>query len=380
MQTSEPSRDTLRRLAEFKPARGKVWSLYLNLDPAQFATAQARASEAQSVIDEARRRLKHADGLAHDEKVALREDLESADAYLKDGLDARGAHGVALFVSGPARYFEALKLSTPVRSQVVIGDSPYIEPLAGLTSHARWAVLLVNRRTGRLLTGSRARLEEVEDFRRGARGGEDESAGVESRDQHAVEAEARDHFKQTADLAFRHLKLEPFDRLLLGCQAEICGEVEAKLHSYLRDRLAGRFDVDVENATPDVVRDAALELMDADERRREREALDRMAEGLGARGRAAAGLDEVLAKLVERRVDTLLVDEGFGAAGVACPRCGWVGSNERRCPGDGGPLERKDDIVETAVQMALTQSAEVVVVRHHVDLRGRGGIGAVLRF
>jgi peptide subunit release factor 1 (eRF1) len=380
MQTTEPSRETIRRLAQYRPERGKVWSLYLNLDPSQFATAQARASQARSVIDEGRRRLKRADGLSHDEKVALREDLERADAYLQDGLDARGAHAVALFLSGPANYFEALKLSRPVPSQVVIDDSPFIEPLTGLASRGTWAVLLVNRRTGRLLTGSPARLEELEGFRDDAAGADEGGGGVESRDQHAVDSDVRDHLKQTADLAFRHLQRAPFDRLLLGCQSEICGDVEAKLHSYLRDRLAGRFDVDVENATPDQVRESAADLMEDDERQREREALDRLAGGVGAGGRAAAGLEEVLATLVERRVDTLLVDEGFAAAGVTCPRCGWVGASQTRCPVDGGPLERRDDIVEAAVEMAVTQSADVVKVRHHDDLRERDRIGAVLRF
>jgi hypothetical protein len=380
MQTPEPSRATLRRLAELKPERGKVWSLYLNLDPSVFATAAARASEARSVIDEGRRRLKHADGLTHDEKVALREDLERADAWLRESLDARGAKAVAMFVSGPANYFETLKLTSPVDSQVVIDDSPYIEPLAGIGTASAWAVLLVNRRTGRLLVGSRAGLTEVEDFRQRARGGEDEGAGSEARDQNAIEADVRDHIKRTADLAFRHLQQEPFDRLLVGCQAEICGDVEGRLHSYLRDRMAGRFDVDVENATPAQVREAAGPLMEEDERRRERQALDRLAEGLGAGGRAAAGLDKVLAALVERRVDTLLVDEGFTAPGVVDPRSGWVGASAPRSPVDGGPVERRDDIVETAVELALTQSADVVVVRHHVDLRESERIGAVLRF
>jgi peptide chain release factor subunit 1 len=120
--------------------------------------------------------------------------------------------------------------------------------------------------------------------------------------------------------------------------------------------------------------------MEADERRRERDALDRLAEGVGAGGRAASGLREVLAALVERRVDTLLVDEGFTAGGVLCPSCGWVGESGRRCPVDAGALEPREDILETAVEMAFTQSAEVVIVRHHADLRERDRIGAVLRF
>jgi hypothetical protein len=47
---------------------------------------------------------------------------------------------------------------------------------------------------------------------------------------------------------------------------------------------------------------------------------------------------------------------------------------------DETPLEQRDDIIETAVQLAITQSAEVIPIRHHDDLDGRGSIAAVLRF
>ena len=35
---------------------------------------------------------------------------------------------------------------------------------------------------------------------------------------------------------------------------------------------------------------------------------------------------------------------------------------------------------ERAIEQAITQSADVLVVRHHDDLEQYGGIGAVLRF
>jgi hypothetical protein len=48
---------------------------------------------------------------------------------------------------------------------------------------------------------------------------------------------------------------------------------------------------------------------------------------------------------------------------------------------DDTPLERRDDVVEPAVEIAVCQSAEVLPVRRHDgDLRKRGGIAAVLRF
>src|SRR3954462_3007328 len=43
MQTNQLSPDTLRRLAELRPEEGKVVSIYLNLDPTEFANGAAPA-------------------------------------------------------------------------------------------------------------------------------------------------------------------------------------------------------------------------------------------------------------------------------------------------------------------------------------------------
>ncbi len=251
MQTHELSPSTLRRLAELKLDGTRVISLYLNLDPAEFPTGEARGSEIRSLLDLGERRLKELEGLSHDEKVALRDDLDLAQAFLEDDLfDASGAHGMAVFVAASADLLDAVKLPRPVDSRVVIDDSPYVEPLADLTATGQWAVLLVDRRHGRLLRGTAERLEEDEAFAREVRGESSGGGGVASRDQHAVDAEVKAHIQVVVDTLVRRARRRPFDRLLVGGQSEHWPELESALPADLGDRLAGRFDVGVEDATP----------------------------------------------------------------------------------------------------------------------------------
>jgi len=157
-------------------------------------------------------------------------------------------------------------------------------------------------------------------------------------------------------------------------------DVEKRLHPYLQERIAGRIDVDVENTSPDQVLEAAADRMEEHDRERERQALDRLAERLGTGGRAAAGLDDVLDALNQRKVEILLFEQGLSAPGVVCPQCGWTGAQASSCPVDDSELEERDDIIESAVQLAITQSAEVIAVHHYDDLEGKGSIAAVLRF
>ena len=51
MQVTAPDRDELRRLVEIRLDRPLVLSLYLDLDPTQFATPRARATAVRSLVD-----------------------------------------------------------------------------------------------------------------------------------------------------------------------------------------------------------------------------------------------------------------------------------------------------------------------------------------
>jgi peptide chain release factor subunit 1 len=378
MQTSAPGTEDLRRLAEIRLDRPVVLSLYLNLEPAEFATPPARATAVRSLLDEADRRLREQDGLSHRDRGDLAASLDRARGFLENELSADGAHAVAVFASEPAGLFETVKLPRSVPSRVAIGRSPLVGPLARLARRERWCVALVNRQDARVFRGSPDELREVVTVRDEVHGRHDQGGWSQARYQRSVEKEAADHLRHAAEVLFRHFQRTPFERLLIGGPAETVPDFEAKLHRYLAARLAGRVDVDVENATPDQVLKAARPCMEEVEEERERKALGRLDEG----SRAAAGLANVLPPLNERRVEALLLDERFSEPGTSCPECGWLGAaGEDRCPVDGTRLDQVDDVTEPAIELALQQSAEVLPIRRHPDeLRSRGGIAALLRF
>jgi peptide subunit release factor 1 (eRF1) len=381
MQTDELRGDLLRRLADLRPDGARVLSLFLNLDPSQFGTARARATEINSLLDQAERCVRDGDGLTHEQQGELRKDVERARDFFT-GADFEGAHGFAVFVCGPAGLFEPVKLPRPIDTRACVDDSPLVEPLAELGMRGTWCVLLVNRQVARMLRGSPDRLDELPPIRDEVHRQHDQGGWSQARYQRSVDKEVQDHLKRAADVVLRRFQRSPFQRMLLGGPEEILSDVEQRLHPYVRERVAGRLKVDVANSSADAVREAAAPVMDEVDRAREREALDRLEEGVGAGGRGTAGLDDTIGALNERRVETLLLVEGLSASGVYCRSCGWVGVEElRTCPADGGELERRDDVVESAIELAILQSAEVLVARHHGDeLERRGGIGALLRF
>jgi peptide chain release factor subunit 1 len=350
MQANDITRERLRRLADTRPADGKVISLFINLDPREFATAPARSTEIRSMLDRVSRQVRDDESLTRDERLALRADLERLQAEIANGgLDAKGAHGLAVFTSGPAGLFEVLKLSEPVEHDPVIADTPFIEPLTAIGPAERWCVLLVNRRTARLFCGVSGDLAEIELIRDEVPGQHDQGGWSQANYQRSIDKDAAAHLRHAAEVAFARLKDDLPAGILVGGPQELVNDFENELHPYLRERLAGRLDIDVEHTAVEEVNRAAAPHIEQAGRAKQDAALARLAEEFGAAtGRAASGLDAVSAALEQQRVETLLLDAGFEA--------------------------------EDAIERALAQSAEVHVLRDRPELASHGHIAAILRF
>jgi hypothetical protein len=376
MQVTAPDRDQLRKLAELRLDRPVVLSVYLDLDPTEFATPPARATAVRSLLDEAERKVRERDNLPHEDRMALEGALERTRSFLERQLPTDGAHAVAVFASQPVDLFETLRLPRSVRSRVAIGRSPLVGPLARLERGERWCVALVSRRDARIFRGSPDGLREIEQIHDVVFGQHDRGGWSQARYQRGIEKEKADHLKNTAEALMRHFKRRPFKRLITGGPREVVADFEGKLHGYLRERLAGRIEVDVDTASADQVLAAAQPRLEELDREREAEVLERLGE------RGSWGLGEVLRALNERRVEVLVLDEQFAERGSQCPEDGWLGPpDEARCPVDGTPLVAVEDLTDAAIELALQQSAGLLEVRHNREaFSPHGGIAAVLRF
>jgi peptide chain release factor subunit 1 len=343
-ETLSPSR--LRQLAEVQPDEGRVLSVYMDLDPSEFGIAPARTSLITSLVTDARHQIDALDELSHEEKKALRADVETVrDLLSQPGIADDGTRGVAVFACAPAGLQETIRVPHPLTSKVVVDRTPHVQPLLQVEDEERWCVLLVNKRNARLFLGTPAELEETD---RVEESGHATSASGGWAFERAIQEDVRDHLDHAARVVFDHFKARAFDRLLVGGPQETLGELEAHLHPYVRERLAGHVRLDVENATPEDVRRATEEQVANLQQRREGELIERLREGIGAGRRAAAGREDVRNALQEARVETLLIADGEEAGELA--------------------------------DKALETGADVVIVHHHDDLGALGGVAALLRY
>jgi peptide subunit release factor 1 (eRF1) len=370
----------LRALTDARPERGRVLSVFLNLDPTEFASAPARATAINSVLNEAEHAIGEVDGLEHDELLALREDLERIRAELhRDGLAANGTRGVAIYACGVAGLFEVLQLPRPVQTQAVIERTPFLRPLVQTGHEQNWGVLLVNRRSARLFRGSGGALQETDRIEDDVHRQHMQGGWSQARYQRSVDKEAEDHLKHVADVLFDTHKREPFDALLIGAPEEMVSDMEGLLHPYLQERIKGHVQLDVEHSSPEDVERVAGAAIERQQDAYEKEVLARLDENLGRNLRGSSGFDDVLAALNEFRVEILVVSDGLQEPGARDPLTGML-AREGSGFASGAAGEPVENLVEAAIEKAIEQSAEILVVRDPETLVEHGGIAALLRF
>jgi peptide chain release factor subunit 1 len=381
MRAGTLTRSSLSRLAALPEKGGSVLSIYLDLDPARFPHVRDRRAQLDSLLHDAERRA----GEGVDGQASVRSEIARVRELVsgEEGFSPSWARGLAIFCAGESGPLEVVRLPRAVEPAAVVAGRPFLEPLAGLGAPERWCVLLVSRRAARILVGTRDRLREVagardDVHRRHAQGG-----WSQARYQRGIEREVDDHIRASCALLLERYSRRPFEWLIVGGPSELGERVERGLHPDLRARLAGRLEIGVERTSEGEVRARALPVIERFERQREDAALAALSEGAAPGGRSAAGADEVLALLGERRVRTLMIAESLVIAGWACPRCGWlrVAPDPGVCPADGSAFERRADLVEDAIAAGLAQDADVLVFRHRPrDLAPHGGIAALLRY
>ena len=383
MQANDITRDRLRGLAEARVGDVKVLSLFVNLDPREFATPAARSTEVRSILDRAGRLVREeSERLTHEQKESLRSDLERVASELGNGAGTKGAHGLAIFSASAAGLFEVLRLAEPIDHDPVISDTPYVAPLSLIGPPGYWCVVLVNRRTARLFCGSSDALDEIALIDDGVRNRHDQGGWSQANYQRSVDKDVQDHLKHTAEVVFDRMKRKLPEGLLVGGPAETLADFEGVLHPYLRERLAGRH----RHRRGEQLRRGRAPLRRGAHRGRPRRARRPgprpprrgLRHERPRRHRAVRRPHRHRTSSGSRRCSST---RATAPPGVVCPQCGWLGGKGfSECQADGTPVERRDDIVEVVIERVITQSADVHVLRDRPELASHGHIAAILRF
>lgn len=375
------SQEAIRRLADFRAEEGAVVTVYLDVDGRRWP----RYQECEARVDRmVRQGIDKSGANGHG---GAGEDLRRIEAHVRGGVNRSHVRGLAFFASGPALW-EVFELPVSVRDQLVVNKSPHVRQLETVLDNLeRFAVLLADKQRARMFVFELGELvDKSELFDQLPRHEDDKGELDRDHVRSRVAVAAQQHLRRAAQVAFEVYKQRRFDHLIIGAPDEIANELERELHSYLRDRIGARISVPIGASEAEICQ-AALEVEEGVERGKEAALVERLRSATGAGTgsdkvgpRGQVGLGPVLAALAERRVDTLIVSDGYEAPGWHCGACGHLSAKGRRCPICDQEMEFSEDVVEEAIEEAVRQSCRVAVCVGNADLDVLGRLGALLRY
>ena len=365
--------NVIRSLAGFRAERAPVTSCYLDVDGRRHLRQQDLEHEVGTVLKHARTKAN-----GHD---SVRRDLHRIESFVKAGLDRSRTRGLAIFACSAHDLWEVIALPVPVQNQVVINHMPAVSQLeAVIEDSAALGVLLADTQRARMFVFELGDLvdhsELLDELPR-----DYDSRGEKERGDvaHHRDALKHQHLRHAAEVALAVFQKSGFDQLVIGAPEAITNELESLLHPYLRDRLFGRVHLGMA-AGIEEIRATAVDVEQQVQRSKEDALVQRLREAVATGRRGVAGLGPVLDALGDRRAERLLVSQDYRAPGWRCGPCGALGLVGRTCNRCGGAMEAIDDVVEEAVDEALSQSCRVEICVGHADLDVLGRIGALLRY
>ena len=371
----------LRDLAGFRAERGCAISLYLDLDPSVSPTAGDAATRMSSLLDAAERagEATRAD-LAHDERQALRGDVERIRRYFDEEFNRDGARGLALFCAALGGLWRPLVLTGPVPDEVRVGSDLYLVPLVPLVGQGEGVlVAVVGRERGELYRLRDGRLEEVADRSEHQPRRHDQGGRSQARIQRHIDQRAADHLRDVAQELDAQVRSLGHPGVVVVCSEQTRAELSEFLSSEVRGALMGWAHAEA-HAGPPGLFEAVSPVLEEWRAGQEGEALDRWREEAGRGGKGASGWAPTLEAVSDGRVELLLYSEGVHREAWRCPACGRLAAEAGACPLDGEALESGADGIDLAVHRTLAHGGRVCVARHRRDLDPVEGIGALLRY
>lgn len=375
------TREEIRQLAQYESPKASAISFYFQPQTPQDKSHRQEAILIKDLVRETLRRAER-----NGNNTALREDLQRI-LQIAEGLHGNHSRGKAIFACRGLGVWRELDVPPRLgQSQIIVNSRFHLKPLvAARSGMPRTCIALFDRKRSRMFELVDDTLVQKPDLEFGPLpkvGKSDGYSGYDAghRERH-IENEVTGHYKLFSESLQLLMNQDKCEALVIGCRDEAWAALEPQLHTYLRQRLLGRFLLDPIAATTEEVRESASMIVN-NHRMQEQQELLREAIGQSQRNsRGAVGLRHVLNALERQEVQVLLVSRDFKSEAVECSNCGHLDTRMvSSCAVCGQKTLELSDVSDALVDLALRNGAEIRFIDNDPELEKAGRVSALLRF
>ncbi len=375
-------RDELRQLAVIESPDGCAISFYF-----QPATPQDKSHRRETILvkDLVRDALKNLDRTGN--QARARADLERI-LGMADQIHNNHSRAKAIFACAEHGLWKEFDLPPTVgQTGLHVNNRFHLTPITlAVVNVPQATIALIDRENARILDLELDQITERETIHDELprHGRSDGFRGYDAGHlERHVDNEAMRHFKKIADRLKDLQAAGQLHPLIVGCRAEVWSQIEPHLHTYVREALVTRLELDP-TATADRIREEALKLL-AERRRSNVTSAVREVLGEAQRnGRGSVGLHHVITSLERGEVQTLFIGENFSASVVECAHCGHLDTRRvEKCAVCAQPTREAEDAVRALIGHALKSGVEIKYVEKNEEdpeFEIAGNIAAWLRF
>jgi peptide chain release factor subunit 1 len=196
-----------------------------------------------------------------------------------------------------------------------------------------------------------------------------------------VSEEALHHFKGVSERLLVDFEQGIWERLIIGCHEASWSEFESHLHSYVKQRVIGRFSADVASVTDEEIKKRSAVLLNRWNSERATTKANEALKFARGNGRGVAGLRRVLQALEAGEVQSIFFRGNYSSPAVQCPNCGHLDAHLiEACVACGRRTRELADVCDVIIPMAIRRDIELFYLKDHEELERAGNIAALLRF
>ena len=360
------------RLATFQPTDMPVLSVYLNTQPDQHGR-----DNFDSFLRKEFKLAAEAFAPRSAQRESVDTDVSRISEWLRTSLQP-SSNGVALFACSAAEnLFEAVQFDAPVeKNQFYVYNQPHIFGLARLRDqYPRHAVVVADTNFGRILTfglGETLGTETVSNTK--IRDMTEVGRWSRSKENSREENYRMQHASELTEQLDGIVRSEQIDFIILAGDSVILPTLRDQLSPYLADRVVATLPLDVRTPEHEIRAASHTALREYDvqlDTGRVHAMLDLHHSG----GRAAVGVEHVLAALKNGQVEELFVSARFDERDVNSENAAALASS-LAAAGDALEGNVADSLISRAVQTA----ARITFVEDDDLLAPFGGTAATLRY